>query len=1790
MRIPRRAVLSFGVVAGLVVSLLAAPSVALAAPNGAFTSVEFSKVADGYSLTNNPVDDSGDNGIVGVRDYVGFRIQGNTAGAVTDATMTLTKPSCWIWESTVDQNLNFSLDNGQTTGSVAHPDADTIVVTWSQAPSGVVLTQPFRAQAGEGCADGSTWAPELTYTDSSGSYTQTLATITVRSVASADISIQAVGQATLEASRWFGGQSTEWGATGGAGPALVQRWDVSLRPDTIAKTGYADPAGNITFTVAYAGPRSAFELPRAASGAPNVQGSGCWVYVSPSATNNGQSYPSSAAQTVTITMKKSPACEAMLADNGNKLVIYSFTPQKVLEDSYGCSGTLGATVAPTAGWQDQQGRTIADSNPLNNSAAVTLTCAAVVYDSNWGSAYFTPKVDGAPLASAYPENSTGHPIVAQAAQNDWATLSSGTGSKAGYIGVGGTFTSEAGLSPSAPKLTDLTSFHLWDPSVQQIDLTNLDAAVLGAMRPASSAPASRALDPNTYTRACTTDYNGTNSADVAAMSWVDCSTLDPAQISGMRFFRAGVFNGENFNTNFPASKLVFSQVPMNVVGEIGDLLPTRTIWQAAELSQSTTYDVSAEIIGNVLRIGKSAAESQVMPDGVIHYTLTPTVATPAGTFLPGDVENLSVVDTLDIGVQSVNLSGVDPFWVVSQQPADFGADGVPYTADDVRGIVLTFTPAGQVMSDTALPQIEYAAQMGILLPPQASPYSATVKNTVVVSADGMDPEVAAGVTSKRHSDSASVLAGTPEAAFFSKQLISDPVIEVEDLATAWRVQWVNYNNYSLGQGTFVDVFPYNGDSRGSDYNGSLKLVGLDRIGSALQAGAQVQLTSADPATIGITPANGVAWVTVDPADSTSWPQHATGIRVIVPNIEASTQGYGAIDLRFEANGQRKNDEYHNDSSGLVYDPVRDSAIDLGVRDADPVRVIASSLAGVAWVDKNADGIRQAGEALLPNATVYLYRDGDATAPFRTTTTDANGAYSFTQLHSADYQVVFDVDQLKSMGYRLTEQGVGSDPAVDSDADIDSGEIDELALPRETDIEHLDVGLIAIGLQAELSADASLTRSYAWNIEKRVTNEHAIAVDPSTGGAQIDYEVVTTEGASVDTNAQLSGEVTVTNPSADKSYTFTAVVSSDGVGLVCTVQNGQNRTIAASQVLVLQFSCVGSPGADLERHLTVSVAATDLDPVTGQPVAPATAAADVDYQLTELNRTVDLSDAAVVGGVNSPVRDFGPYTWSAEGTTHSEQYSEQLTVPAGECLAVQNTATIVQTAQNDRTSLQLCRPLSLEISKNVLTGMQRSYGWNISKRLTNPNVQLGSNGEATLDYEVVVTEGSKTDALWTMSGEVTVSNPNAYKSVEATLQDSADIGGGVVCSFIGGSSITLGAGETRALPYDCSFASEPAYTGVNTAMVTWMSDLAGADQTLVQTETATATADILEANWTLTEFMKTVHVSDTVKVAGQQSGTHNFGPYTWSAEGAEHSEQYSVEVKVPSGQCLAVDNAARIFETGAGAATQHLLCNEAPLRIDDAAAASLLRSYGWSIDKQLMNRDAIAADNSPEQVTAEYSVVVTEGAVSELTHELTGSLTLTNPNTFRSFIVNLEDSVDIAGLDCVLDRSTNIVVPAKGSTVVNYRCDGDPNGVFSGTHTVRVTGQNFDGLSHDQAFEYQQRDVNRTITVTDDRYTFDPAWHISWTGSGTAHRREYSIVVSTDAGNCQTFTNTARIGTDGPASSTSFAICAPTSTGDGAGWWLSNTGGSGFGALPWLAALLFAVGSGLLAIRSRRRKA
>ena len=98
----------------------------------------------------------------------------------------------------------------------------------------------------------------------------------------------------------------------------------------------------------------------------------------------------------------------------------------------------------------------------------------------------------------------------------------------------------------------------------------------------------------------------------------------------------------------------------------------------------------------------------------------------------------------------------------------------------------------------------------------------------------------------------------------------------------------------------------------------------------------------------------------------------------------------------------------------------DTSWDMGVYES-------ASIGNLVWLDDNRDGLQSAGEAGVKDVTVKLLKN--CTTVIKSTTTDANGNYLFTDLIPADYCVEFT----KPSGYSLTFKDAGDDEK-DSDAD------------------------------------------------------------------------------------------------------------------------------------------------------------------------------------------------------------------------------------------------------------------------------------------------------------------------------------------------------------------------------------------------------------------------------------------------------------------------------------------------------------------------------------------------------------------------------------------------------------------------------------------------------------------------------------------------------------------------------------------------------------------------------------
>ncbi len=121
-----------------------------------------------------------------------------------------------------------------------------------------------------------------------------------------------------------------------------------------------------------------------------------------------------------------------------------------------------------------------------------------------------------------------------------------------------------------------------------------------------------------------------------------------------------------------------------------------------------------------------------------------------------------------------------------------------------------------------------------------------------------------------------------------------------------------------------------------------------------------------------------------------------------------------------------------------------------------------ALGNYVWIDKNENGIQDAGEEGVNGVKVDLYNDSAQLLSSTTTSTNGGNAgyYLFDKLGPGKYKVRFT---LPSPAYGFTDKNQGGNSGLDSDADPISGYSDEITLAQGEENMTIDAGLIKLPL-------------------------------------------------------------------------------------------------------------------------------------------------------------------------------------------------------------------------------------------------------------------------------------------------------------------------------------------------------------------------------------------------------------------------------------------------------------------------------------------------------------------------------------------------------------------------------------------------------------------------------------------------------------------------------------------------------------------------------------------------------
>ena len=288
------------------------------------------------------------------------------------------------------------------------------------------------------------------------------------------------------------------------------------------------------------------------------------------------------------------------------------------------------------------------------------------------------------------------------------------------------------------------------------------------------------------------------------------------------------------------------------------------------------------------------------------------------------------------------------------------------------------------------------------------------------------------------------------------------------------------NNSTTNQGNLValDILPYNGDSRGTDFDGAytVKQIIVEQTSTA---SASLTLRTTTDTAVRTKNARstdlltGVSWTA--PAGVAS-----NGGKTMTYNLNTTLTGLLFTAAVMEAQSRAKITvilEPSNNLAGNVYanNATMDGTNFSAIVTAPVVSatVVQRSISGLAWIDLNKNGQQDATELKLAGLEAQLYavtRDGSGNitattrvttdiegTPFGTVITDAKGQYTFAKLPAGEYQVRLDgYSDLSIDTWKVTAlQASGVSESVNSNGiGVFSGDtltyatIDNISLPEK----------------------------------------------------------------------------------------------------------------------------------------------------------------------------------------------------------------------------------------------------------------------------------------------------------------------------------------------------------------------------------------------------------------------------------------------------------------------------------------------------------------------------------------------------------------------------------------------------------------------------------------------------------------------------------------------------------------------------------------------------------------------
>jgi fimbrial isopeptide formation D2 family protein/uncharacterized repeat protein (TIGR01451 family) len=565
-------------------------------------------------------------------------------------------------------------------------------------------------------------------------------------------------------------------------------------------------------------------------------------------------------------------------------------------------------------------------------------------------------------------------------------------------------------------------------------------------------------------------------------------------------------------------------------------------------------------------IQKSASRSTVRPGEPATFTLTYS-ANGAGS-LPDTVDDYSIVDTLPVGMSYV-AGSADPEPTVTtngegQQVLTWSIDGVPTNEPQeltYQAVASNSVEPGQVLTNTATSSL-------------AGESSRPATAQVTISSSGN-----------------TLIAKTTDQWFIANPDGSG------DGEGSWTVTLKSEDPQAQAYTDTIDILPYNGDGRGTDFEGTYRVTDVE-----VPEGATVYYTEADPATLSDDPADESNGAAGDPDGNTvGWtttmPENPTAIRVI--GGELAPGATLAFRINIETEGADPGDTWVNRSQA------RAEHTRLVMRTSEPLTMGTMYSASLKKYVQDLDGTwRDANDV----ADYPVFRDGD-TIRYRIVVENTGQGTLTDVVVSDDKQPElgsFTIDSLEPGGTESHEFEITADASA-GDGIVNTA-CAEAAQPDDSEV------------APTINCDpAGLTIVGDPEHEKTLISAQPIG----DGQWEVVYGIEVTNTKAVATSYTLDDELHFAEAATIVSAEVTS--SPDGVTLAEPAWDGQKNLTVASAVPLL-----GNDDGGYEPHryeLTVIADVPLQVPGAGTADDPTTCGPDGDDSDTAFNNTSAMTDPA-----------------------------------------------------------------------------------------------------------------------------------------------------------------------------------------------------------------------------------------------------------------------------------------------------------------------------------------------------------------------------------------------------------------------------------------------------------------------------------------------------------------------------------------------------------------------------------